>query len=566
MSDFTTLTTLPGYASLLHVVTALFVSNRNSTLPAKTLNKLVTESVDQFTSQASLAIPPSDSQKAMFKDYVVFQALKALDNTSGVPPPPSLPTPGTYPGAFPNPMYPNTWTTPLPTYASPGYPAFYPQMNPPPPAFPFPQLLQPAPVPRPNNPLPNSTNATPRHNPQDSPMSHAQSCLPNTIDAPSVGNSAACSDITGIEDLRSIATQAPPRATSIRYRSVSTWDTSCGGAVFDASFLGVIQLFNAKWVCHLYSPTIPSNDPTPSLVCLSRRSPQACRSARNQAGDLFLDCICSCQKSPARYPIPGLTNPDQKDIVRIEYSRRPGTFHFRARSHLYQSTVSHFKLRDEDPHAVPPALITFMEDFLKEDPYGSPAEIFTALLYQPLSAIGDVAYNWIRNHLVNGEQSFGTSHSVLMNKIQECVHISLRRAASQSSSQNDRTTTSHVSTNTAYGLMNYSSNNSIFRYPTLHAMSRPQMPNLVPFPSFQHFMEFYGFTSDSEVLTIPIEARIFDSIPAGTFRDQAISSALSAIVYVTPAMLWAVHQVIYSPTHSHLLVWYVDGYFKFART
>jgi hypothetical protein len=79
------------------------------------------------------------------------------------------------------------------------------------------------------------------------------------------------------------------------------------------------------------------------------------------------------------------------------------------------------------------------------------------------------------------------------------------------------------------------------------------------FISFEEFNEFYQFPSPETLLSIPLSESMFTGT---TFAIDQVNQATSCILFTSPRHLWAMHELISSPSHDLLTVFSMDGMFS----
>jgi hypothetical protein len=79
------------------------------------------------------------------------------------------------------------------------------------------------------------------------------------------------------------------------------------------------------------------------------------------------------------------------------------------------------------------------------------------------------------------------------------------------------------------------------------------------FHSFHEFVSYYRFPSSESVLCIPVSENDFHGT---TFNQEQVENASSCIIFTSPVHLWALHQLLTSPTHKALSVFSMDGVFS----
>jgi hypothetical protein len=356
---------------------------------------------------------------------------------------------------------------------------------------------------------------------------------PSASTQQSVSESGSVSDVSGVTNLTNLGHgNTSIFGRGIRYQLIPEFDESLSLLSHENSWTEVLLAFNSAWKCRFYG----NSQPTKELVKYGPRG--TTRTRRN--GDRVLACVCSCQTN--------LDNPGQIHVLQLCFTRSTSKYHVKADRRVAELIKDHFVPKQSDPNSVPQSLVLQVESILNGDPFLPVHEVLLTLCAGQLPEV-DFS-QWLNQNLT---RSYHLVVNVIKSKAEQIIsQVSVNEGLD-----------SVPLGNTLVHLTAFSRRHSIFNH-SLGAMAPPSGVNgLVPFSSMADFMAEFGFSQKDTILTIPVDRSIFDGQP---FTREQIDQAMASVIFLTPSHLWALHQIVHSPSHRGTLVWFLDGCFKFTRT
>lgn len=355
---------------------------------------------------------------------------------------------------------------------------------------------------------------------------------------PSNTSISSISGLSNLHDSGSTALSADLRG--IRYSLLPKFDSSFSHLPGHATFTHALMSFNKGWVCRISGTSYPPSELVPSG---KRPTPRTVHRSK----DKVLTCLCSCQKLGS-----SLLGGNQSGFYQLYFVHTTSAYHLKGDRSKTQQLEDHFIPRDIIiTPSLPPTLCKKVDSILWDDPSMHSHEVIQSLM---LSDHTDQELStWMNQHIYN-------NYKLVVDMIKNKQNSIIQEATSTTILQD-----SVFVGNSMHSITVFVNHHSIYRYSSLPNTLVDPETAVSSLTTLSSFIQFWRFKKEDEVLTIPIGQwdPLFNNINLGEREKQ---EALACVVFLTPAMLWAVHQIVHSPTHCATLVWFIDGYFKFTRT
>jgi hypothetical protein len=260
--------------------------------------------------------------------------------------------------------------------------------------------------------------------------------------------------------------------------------------------------------------------------------------------------ICHCERlmhpntrTKIRFQDDGVFPPDQNRPFRVQIPDKKTNFF---KNHFYVMTNGAAGAN------YPNVLKNKIHQILFNDPYVNSADVLLKLLLgcndgQVDEEIQISLPQWFAsNILAKGHES--------LNQLLEFIELQSASAiANQEHQDRESLTAYHVPHGPSIqSSMHFSFSNSYTFY------LKP-LPHGHEFESFNDFMSFYGFPTKYTTLCIPVSEDFFHGT---NFNPDQVDKSNSCILFTSPAHLWALHQLLSSPTHQNLTIFSMDGMFS----